>query len=94
MHARYWVYILTNKNNTTLYVGVTNALGRRLREHKTKMNPKSFTACYNVDKLVYYEGFTSIKDAIAREKFIKRKRRSWKDKLIEGVNPQWRELSL
>lgn len=64
---QYYVYILTNKNNTALYVGVTNNLVRRVSEHKTKVNPKSFTARYNIDKLVYFETFDSILIAIERE---------------------------
>ena len=68
-----WVYILTNKHNTTLYVGVTNNLPTRLWEHRTKQDPKCFTTRYNLYKLVYYEGFDSIEEAIRREKYIKRK---------------------
>lgn len=64
-------YILTNKNNTVLYTGVTNNLKRRLEEHKVKINPKSFTTRYNVNKLVYFETHFLIVDAIAREKQIK-----------------------
>jgi len=60
-----YVYILTNKNNTTLYVGVTANLGERIQQHKNKHDKKSFTARYNVDKLVYYEAFQEIGDAIA-----------------------------
>jgi putative endonuclease len=73
-------------------VGVTNNLRTRVWEHKSKRNFKSFTARYNVDKLIYYEGFEFIIDAIAREKYIKRKTRKWKEELIEKVNPEWREL--
>lgn len=92
MPVRAWIYMLTNKNHTTLYVGVTNDLGVRVREHKSKHNPKSFTARYNVDRLIYYEGFDSIVEAIATEKYIKRKTRKWKEELIGRVNPEWREL--
>ena len=87
-----WVYILTNKNHTALYVGVTNDLRTRLWEHKSKQSPRSFTARYNVDKLIYYEWFESIVDAIAREKHIKRKTRKWKEDLIRRVNSEWKEL--
>ena len=73
-----WVYILTNNRNTVLYVGVTNNLATRLWEHRTKQNPKCFTARYNVEKLIYYEGFTYIVDAIVREKFIKGNRENGK----------------
>jgi putative endonuclease len=65
------VYILTNNRHTGLYVGFTNNLVRRLWEHRTKRRPKCFTARYNIHKLVYYEGFGSIVEAIAREKLIK-----------------------
>jgi putative endonuclease len=88
-----WVYILTNRHHTTLYVGVTNNLPARLYEHRTKQNPKSFTARYNVYKLVYYEGFESIVAAIAREKFIKRKTRKWKEDLIKTMNAGFTDLS-
>ena len=87
-----WVYILTNKNHTALYVGVTNDLRTRLWEHKSNQSPRSFTARYNVDKLIYYEWFDSIVDAIAREKFLKGKTRKWKVELIKKSNPAWNEL--
>lgn len=61
-----FIYILTNKNNTTLYVGVTSNLIQRVKQHQQKINPKSFTARYNLNKLVYYEAFQIIGDAIAR----------------------------
>ena len=66
-----FIYILTNKNNTTLYVGVTGNIINRIQQHKQKYNRKSFTARYNLDKLVYYEAFQQIGDAIAREKQLK-----------------------
>ena len=66
-----YVYILTNKNHKTLYVGVTNDLQRRLGEHKERINPKSFTARYKCNKLVYFEEFSDIESAIRREKQIK-----------------------
>lgn len=88
-----WIYILTNKNNTTLYVGVTNDLFTRLWEHTTKQNAKCFTARYNLTKLVYFEGFESIKVAIKREKFIKGKTRKWKDELIKSMNPEMKNLT-
>ena len=67
-YRTYQVYIATNKNNTVLYTGVTNNLIRRMEEHKFKMYPKSFSARYNIDKLVWYENYTDIGEAIAREK--------------------------
>ncbi|TDS18570.1 putative endonuclease [Maribacter caenipelagi] len=88
-----YVYILTNKNNTTLYVGVTVNLGERIQQHKNKHDKKSFTARYNVDKLVYYEAFQEIGDAIAREKQIKAGNRAKKIALIEKKNPDWEDLT-
>ncbi len=86
-------YIATNKNNTVLYTGVTNNLVRRMEEHKYKRNPKSFTARYNVEKLVWFENYTDIAEAIAREKQIKAGSRQKKLQLIEEMNPEWRDLS-
>ena len=82
----YYVYILTNKNNTVLYTGVTNDLVRRCHEHKKKLI-KGFTEKYNVDKLVYYELFDFIEFAINREKQIKGYSRQKKESLIDKVNP-------
>jgi putative endonuclease len=87
-----WVYILTNCRDTVLYVGVTNSIATRLWEHGTKQNLNCFTARYNTDKLAYYEGFPSIVEAIAREKFIKGKSRKWKEALIQKMNPEWSDL--
>ncbi len=83
-----FIYILTNKNKTTLYIGVTNDLQRRLLEHKEGIGSK-FTKRYNVHYLVYFEKFEDITLAIAREKQLKRWSRSKKEKLIESVNPEW-----
>ena len=88
---QYYVYILTNKHNTVLYVGVTNNLIRRVYEHKNKLVP-GFTAKYNLNKLVYYEILPDVRDAIYREKQIKGWRRSKKVELIEKFNPNWRDL--
>ena len=87
-----YIYILTNKNNTTLYVGVTAYLKERLIQHKEKQNPKSFTARYNLTKLVYYEAHQMIGHAIAREKQLKGGSRAQKIALIERVNPAWTDL--
>ncbi len=87
-----FVYILTNKNNTTLYVGVTANLIQRVQQHQQKVNPKSFTARYNLNKLVYYEAFQMIGDAITREKQLKAGNRAKKIKLIETNNPNWVDL--
>ena|SRR5436190_18061730 len=88
-----WIYILTNKYNTTLYVGATNNLPTRLWEHKTKRNPKCFTAQYNICKLIYYKGFDSMEDALNREKFMKGKTRKWKEALIKTMNDGWKDLT-
>jgi len=87
----YYVYILSNKNNTVLYTGVTNDLGRRYHEHKNKLLI-GFTEKYNVDKLVYYEIFDYIDLAIKREKQIKGYSRVKKDILIDKVNINRNEL--
>jgi len=87
----YRVYILTNKNNTVLYVGVTNNLTRRIWEHKSKLI-EGFTKKYNVDKLVYFESFDNSGDAIKREKQLKAGSRKKKVELISKLNPEWKEL--
>ncbi len=86
----YYVYILANRSRT-LYVGMTNDLDRRLREHKRKLNP-GFTSKYNIDHLVYYEATNDIHIAIAREKQIKGWLRAKKIALIEAGNSEWRDL--
>ncbi len=86
------IYILTNKNNTTLYVGVTSDLYSRITEHREIKYQKSFTARYNLIKLVYYEAFHSIEEAIAREKQIKAGSRKAKIDLIESINNDWEDL--
>ena len=92
-NGTYYTYILSNYSNNVLYVGVTNNLLRRFLEHKNKINPKSFTCRYTVHKLVHYECFSSIKDAIAREKQLKTWHRQWKENLIKQDNPTWDDLS-
>ena len=87
-----FVYILTNRSNQVLYVGVTSQLKNRIHEHKTKVHPNSFTARYNVDKLVYYEFHQTIKEAIAREKQLKAGSRRKKTDLIDSMNPNWTDL--
>ncbi len=87
-----YIYIVTNKNHTTLYTGVTSWLKKRVQEHKDKKYPGSFTARYNLDKLVYYEGFHRIEDAIFREKQIKAGSRKKKEELVNTMNPEWKEL--
>ncbi|MFA4834122.1 MAG: GIY-YIG nuclease family protein [Patescibacteria group bacterium] len=88
----YYVYILASKRNGTLYIGVTNNLLNRSFQHKNKENKNSFTAKYNVNRLVYYEIFADIGGAITREKQLKKWNRKWKIKLIEKDNPTWRDL--
>jgi len=92
MSGDFYVYILSNKINSVLYTGVTNNLLRRVCEHK-KALVKGFTKRYRVNKLVYYEVFDSIVDAIAREKQIKAGSREDKIKLIEEMNKEWNDLS-
>ncbi len=90
----YYVYILTNTQNTVLYTGVTNNLEKRITEHKAKIYSNSFTARYNIHKLVYFETTTDIESAIAREKQIKAGSRKKKLSLIETINPAWNDLSM
>jgi putative endonuclease len=89
-----YVYIITNKHNTTLYTGVTSDLRARLWDHKTGFYPKSFSARYNLHKLVYYETFGDIEAAIAREKYIKGKSRAYKEQLIAQANTNWDDLGI
>jgi len=89
----YYVYILTNKNNTVLYIGVTNDLKRRIYEHKNKLL-EGFTKKYNINKLVYFEETNDIKSAIAREKQLKGYTRFKKENLINLQNNEWKDLSL
>ena len=90
MHT-YWVYILASNRNGTLYVGVTDHLARRIAEHRDKLTP-GFTSKYGVTRLVYVEEFTDAAAALAQEKRIKKWQRSWKLRLIERDNPDWRDL--
>ena len=87
-----FVYILTNNNNSVLYSGVTSNLKERLGKHKLKIHPKSFTARYNLCKLVYYECFETIGEAIKREKVIKGGNRKRKIDMINTLNPEWIDL--
>ncbi|OKO71898.1 GIY-YIG nuclease family protein [Bradyrhizobium sp. AS23.2] len=90
----FFVYILASKRNGTLYVGVTNDLARRIAEHKAKLI-SGFTRQYDVTLLVYFyfETFESVLEARAREHTLKRWRRAWKLKLIDELNPDWRDLT-
>jgi putative endonuclease len=86
------VYIITNKNKTVLYTGVTSDLITRITQHKEKHFTKSFTAKYNCDTLVYYKFYPRIEEAIETEKQIKAGNRASKLKLIESQNPDWKDL--
>ena len=87
-----FVYILANATNTTVYTGVTSDLPRRMDEHRRHLYPRSFTAKYDVTKLVYYEQHEDIREAIGREKQIKGWNRRRKNELVASLNPQWDDL--
>jgi putative endonuclease len=91
MDRYYYIYIMTNKNNTVLYTGITNNLTRRVYEHKEKVI-EGFTKKYNITKLIYYEVFRDVKSAIFREKQIKGGSRIKKIKLVNNMNPEWKDL--
>ena len=91
MGKQYYVYIMTNVRNTVLYVGVTNDLIRRTYEHKEKL-ANGFTKKYSIVKLVYYEVFDDIENAILREKQMKAGSRQKKVQLIDSTNKEWRDL--
>lgn len=88
----YAIYILTNRSGT-LYVGMTDDLAERLREHRSGHFPRAFTARYDLERLVYVEFFETAGEAIARERQLKRWSRAKKIRLIERLNPEWRDLS-
>lgn len=90
----FYVYINTNKSNRVLYTGVTNNLLNRIFQHKTKEDKNSFTAKYNVDKLVYYEVYHDANGAITREKQIKNLVRRKKIEIVNKLNPEWKDISL
>ena len=89
-----FVYIMTNGNNAVLYTGVTSDLKERVAQHKAKKHRDNFSARYNICKLVYYESFETIGEAIKREKQIKAGSRKKKIDLINGLNPEWKDLGL
>ena len=89
---QYYIYILSNKANTVLYIGVTNNLARRVYEHQEKL-VEGFTEKYNINKLVYYEQTSEATVAIEREKQLKKWSRKKKEWLIEQSNPLWTDLS-
>ena len=88
----YYVYMMASATNVTVYIGVTRDLARRVYEHKRHLDPNSFTAKYDVHKLVYYEQTTDVRAALEREKQLKGWRRSKKNGLIEKANPEWKDL--
>jgi putative endonuclease len=88
---QYYVYIMASKRKGTLYIGVTNNLVKRVYEHKNDLMG-GFTQKYHVHSLVYFEVYSDILDAIARDKRTKKWKRQWKIELIEKTNPQWRDL--
>jgi len=87
----HYVYILASRKNGTLYIGMTEELGKRVVRHKDKRT-NQFAAKYDVDKLVYYEKHKSLEEAVKRENQVKKWRREWKIKLIEKQNPDWVDL--
>jgi len=87
----YWVYILANRIGGTLYVGVTNDLVRRVSEHREGLT-EGFTKKHNVHRLIYFEQFDDIENAIRREKRLKSWNRAWKIRLVEESNPNWVDL--
>lgn len=91
LYKQYYIYLLTNKHNNVLYIGVTNNLIRRIYEHKNKLQ-KGFTEKYHIDRLVYYEIYDDIVHAIMREKQIKGWSRKKKNEIITQFNPKWKDL--
>ena len=89
----YYVYILTNWDDSVIYIGVTGNLERRLYEHKNKL-ADGFTKKYNVSKLVYFESTSDVYSALSREKQLKKWTRAKKNQLVETLNPEWKDLSM
>jgi putative endonuclease len=95
MQKYYFTYIATNHpRNTVLYTGVTNNILNRDNQHKTKINKNSFTAKYNINRVIYYETFTDVYNAISREKQIKNFSRQKKIELINSLNSNWKDLTV
>jgi len=92
MENQFFVYIITNRNRTVLYTGVTNSITRRIFEHSNKLN-KGFSERYNIDRLVFYEIYGTFIDAAEREKQIKKYSRKKKESLVNSFNPKWNDLS-
>ncbi|PLX12714.1 MAG: GIY-YIG nuclease [Marinilabiliales bacterium] len=93
MMKQYYIYILASKKNGTLYIGFTDDLERRMKEHKLKA-VEGFTKRYNVSLLVYYEVYKTSGEAFIRERRLKKWKRDWKIQLIESKNPEWIDLSM
>jgi putative endonuclease len=89
----WYVYIMSNKKDGVLYIGVTDNIEERVKEHKLKVYPKSFSARYNCDKIIYFEEFDNGSEAEKRERTFKKWKRNWKIELIEEMNPSWSDLS-
>jgi putative endonuclease len=85
------IYIITNRHNTTSYIGVTSNLIQRIYQHKHKLI-KGFSSTYNLDKLVYFEQFDDMENVILREKRLKKWNRDWKNRPINELNPSWEDL--
>lgn len=88
---QYYIYILTNQTNRTLYIGITSNLQKRIWEHKNKVT-QGFSSKYNLNKLIYFELFDNPEAAIKREKRLKFWLRKWKEELITKANPKWNDL--
>ena len=91
LKRQYYTYILANRKRGTLYIGVTNSLLNRGWQHKNNLI-KGFTSKYNVHRLVYFDSYPTISEAIKREKQLKHWKRQWKIELIENVNPEWKDI--
>ena len=89
----WYIYIMSNKPNETLYIGVTDNIEERVKEHKMRLFSTSFTSRYNCNKLMYFEEIEDAITASLREKQMKKWKRAWKIKLIEEMNPNWADLS-
>ncbi len=89
---KYFLYIITNKKEGVLYIGFTKGLKKRIYQHKYKVHPSTFSARYNLDKLVCFEEFNNEDEARLREKRMKKWNRAWKIELIEKDNPNWEDL--
>ena len=89
---KHFVYIISNKKQGVLYIGSTKQLKTRIYQHKNKAHPTTFSARYNLNKLVYFEVFETKEEALLREKQLKKWNRAWKIELIENQNPEWKDL--